>query len=173
MPSSKSARWSDQQINDWLRELDPLVIALVKKRLRRFPSDARDDVCQQCRVALWQNVLPQYDPAAGPLTAFVRLCLDRVIEREVSKLERITRHEPLPESDLPMPNSSDVEELADQITEFPEQFLTLKQSRLLKLTLTGSQPQTIAIELGIEPHAVSKAILRLRKKIRSLVHTAA
>lgn len=167
MPTSPKSTLSGRCVNQMLVECEPIVIALVTTRLTRWPADVQDDVAQVCRLHLWQHVLPQFDPARGPLDAFVRHCLNKVLHREGLKLDKRPSHEQLPHgTDLPaVDDGYDIEQLADRIKDDPEQYLSRKQAKLLRLVLAGGQPRDIGPELGISPASASQALWRLRKKL--------
>ena len=154
-------------LDDLLRECEPLILKTVARRMTRWPADVQDDVAQAARVHVWRYALRKFDPARGPFDAFVRLCVDRVIQREVERLDRRTPHEPLPDDvDLTADNSGpDIESVAERIISQPDVGLTTKQAALLRLVLAGGQPRDIGPQLGISPASVSQSLSRLRKKL--------
>lgn len=76
------------QIKDMLFTVEPLIVKIGRRKFRHWPNGMFDDACQHVRIALWQRVLPKYDPSRGTLEAFAVKAIDNLFRSELRTLRR-------------------------------------------------------------------------------------
>lgn len=160
-------------VNQLLSECEPLLVRLVKLRLRGRPADVLDDVCQQVRLHLWQHSLPRFDPAQASLTTFAYVCVNRRITRELRRLDGRPPTSPI-DFDLPAPDTApdrSIEQLADAILRAPEAYLSDLGASILRAVteFPDDSRGAIAERLGLDPNAYSKNLYKVRKRVCKLL----
>lgn len=159
-------------IGQAIADLDPLILALIKRRLPQLHQHERDDVAQDLRLHLWL-VLPQHDPRRGSIGAFARACLLHAIT-DMSR----RNHRQISESLLPVELTErtitpDFEghRLSMELRSNPEAFLPPSLVRVLRALQHYPTPGAAAQSLGLKPRAFWSQAWKLKDCIREIFET--
>ena len=175
MPKPESAP-AGHDVNDLLTQCEPLVVRLVKLRLRGRPADVLDDVAQEVRLVLWRDVLPKYNPSHGLITTYAFVCINNTITRQLRRLDRRPPSVPLDFNTEAPDAGADraIEQLADLILSTPESYLSDLGAAILRaVTQNPGEPTgAVAERLGLDPQTLWNNLSKARKQISRLVEAS-
>lgn len=138
------------------------------------PADA-EDLASDVVVDVLRRAIPRYDPARGGMKPYLRWCIHRSLSDHLDALvTRRLRHRLVElDPELMSAGRSDddvVTDLADRIRQMPELFFTATDARVLRALLDRRMRSKteIANELDLTPAKLSRAIARLRDRVRQI-----
>jgi len=67
----KKCRYSEQQINKMFQDVDPI----IKRFVARIPKEYRDEVLQDLRIRLWDDIIRLFDDTAQTIEDFIKKLL--------------------------------------------------------------------------------------------------
>jgi RNA polymerase sigma factor (sigma-70 family) len=164
-------------VETMLVEVEPLVIAISKRKLRGWPASMIDDVCQEVRIALWQRILPQYDPSRGTLLGFASTAIHHAIIDQLRRLKRETTMQftPAELDEIAGEDTSDEHHLDEQLKIVRAAIATMKptDAALVERLLAGSESDK-TVNRSTLAMQKSRTLARLRKILSDMgQHTAA
>ncbi len=175
---------SDEEIVSAIRGGDYELIPLILKRFEKvigyyvgLYSDAseQEDATQEAGLALY-TAIKSYDSSKSSFSTFAALCIKRSL---LDRLKHATRKKSIPtELVEPLDETSILDcNTPEKIFFDNEDYRVLTKSirlelsgtelSVLRLFLSGNSYTAIAKELGITEKAVSNALTRIRKKLKS------
>ncbi|HEV2294565.1 MAG TPA: sigma factor [Tepidisphaeraceae bacterium] len=152
-------------INRQLTALDPLIVRLVRRRVRGRLEQHRDDVEQACRVKLWR-ALPKYEARDGASAeTFATTVVTNAISDELEKLQARPTDAALPDDLAADDDAGGADELLTAAIENPDEHLTPAEAHLLRLVEQYPDRSELAAHLNIPVARVWERVCRLKKSL--------
>ena len=150
-----------------LTETEPAIRRLAA-RLLRYHSDQIEDAEQQARLRLLE-AMPSYNPVLGCVKGWAySVARNAILEFRTSLRAEYRQADPLPDN---VARNSDgrADAILHKLLTDPEQILTKKKARLLRLYFATDSRADLAAHLGISMDGANERVSRLRRDLRELV----